>query len=87
MRRPQVGVGRGAKPLVTSKLADYVYTLAINESWSTVICLKVKIVERVEDKHYRAIATLEDGRNVRIMIEDSGDEIHVNIPYPLLLVE
>ena len=52
---------------------------------SRVDCLKVKITEKVDDKHYRAIATLDDGRDVRIMIEDRGDEIHVTIPLPLVV--
>lgn len=74
-----------AKPLVSSIINDYTYYNTTSVTMSRVDCLKVKITEKVDDKHYRAIATLDDGRDVRIMIEDRGDEIHVTIPLPLVV--
>lgn len=43
-------------------------------------CLKVKITEKVDDKHYKANATLDNGNDIKIMIEDRGDQIYVTIP-------
>ena len=43
-------------------------------------CIAVKITEKVTDKHYKAIATLDNGNDINIMIEDRGDMIYVTIP-------
>ena len=43
-------------------------------------CLKVEIIEQVTDKHYKAVATLSNGEDMNIMIEDRGDQIYVTIP-------
>lgn len=43
-------------------------------------CLKVEIIEEVTDKHYKAVATLNNGNDINIMIEDRGDQIYVTIP-------
>ena len=43
-------------------------------------CLSVKITEKVSDKHYKAVATLDNGNDINIMIEDRGDQIYVTIP-------
>ena len=43
-------------------------------------CLKVKITEKVDNNHYKATATLGNGNDIRIMIEDRGDSIYVTIP-------
>ncbi len=43
-------------------------------------CLDVEITEKISDKLYKAVATLDNGNNVNIMIEDRGDQIYVSIP-------
>ena len=41
----------------------------------------VKITEKVDDTHYKAKATLDNGNDIKIMIEDRGEEIYVTIPF------
>ena len=43
-------------------------------------CIKVKITEKVDSKHFKANATLDNGNDLKIMIEDRGDQIYVTIP-------
>ena len=43
-------------------------------------CLKVKITDKVDNTHYKAVATLDNGNDLNIMIEDRGDMIYVTIP-------
>lgn len=43
-------------------------------------CIKVKILEKVDDKHFKANATLDNGNDIKIMIEDRGSQIYVTIP-------
>lgn len=43
-------------------------------------CVAVNITEQVSDKHYKAKATLSNGNDIVIMIEDRGDQIYVTIP-------
>lgn len=43
-------------------------------------CLRVKITEQIDSKHYRANATLDNGNDIRIMIEDRGDNVYVSTP-------
>ena len=43
-------------------------------------CLAVKITRKVDAKHYKALATLDNGHDLNIMIEDRGDQILVTVP-------
>lgn len=43
-------------------------------------CVKVKITEKIDDKHYKATATLSNGNDLKVMIEDRGEQILVTIP-------
>ena len=69
-----------AKPLVSSIINDYTYYNSTSAEMSYVDCLRVKITEKVDDTHYKAIATLDNGNDIRIMIEDCGDKVQVTIP-------
>ena len=42
-------------------------------------CLRVAITDKVDDKHYKATATLDNGKDIKIMIEDCGETINVTI--------
>ena len=61
-----------AKPLVSK--------LIVTQLGGSAKCLKVTISEKVDDKHYKANAALDNGNDLRIMIEDRGDQIYVTIP-------
>ena len=43
-------------------------------------CLRVKITEKVDGTHYKATATLNNGHDIIIMIEDRGETVLVTIP-------
>lgn len=43
-------------------------------------CINVKITEKINDKHYRAVATLNNGNDLNIIIEDQGEMVQVTIP-------
>ena len=43
-------------------------------------CIAVKISSKISDKHYKAVATLDNGNDINILIEDRGDMIYVTIP-------
>ena len=62
-----------AKPVVT----DIIQT----QLGGNAKCLKVSITEKVDDKHYRAVATLDNCMDIECMIEDCGETICVSIPY------
>ena len=62
-----------AIPLVTDILKDELGSDAAK-------CVAVKITEKVSDKHYKAKATLDNGNDIKIMIEDRDDMIYVTIP-------
>lgn len=44
-------------------------------------CTKVEISEKISDKKYSAKATLDNGNDIKIIIEDRGDQIYVTIPF------
>lgn len=62
-----------AKPLVDKILRD-------NLGDDAAKCLKVKITEKVDKHHYKAVATLDNGNDLNIMIEHRDDIIIVTIP-------
>ena len=62
-----------AIPLVSSILEDELGDEAA-------ACIDVNITEQVSENTYKAIATLDNGNDIKIMIEDRGDEIYVSIP-------
>ena len=43
-------------------------------------CFKVKITEKVDDTHYKATAFLDNGNDLKIMIEDRGETVAVTVP-------
>ena len=45
----------------------------------TAKCIRVKITENVGGGYYKAIATLSDGSDLRVMIEDRGNSIYVTV--------
>ena len=61
-----------AKPLVSQIIREQLHGSAK--------CLKVRITERVDDTHFKAVATLDNSNDLNIMIEDRGDMIYVTIP-------
>ena len=63
-----------AVPLVTSMLKDEFGDVAVK-------CVAVKITEKVSDKHYKAKATLANGNDIKIMIEElDNNMLSVTIP-------
>lgn len=43
-------------------------------------CIAVKITEKITDNHYKAIATLDNGNDISVLIEERGDMVYVTIP-------
>ena len=43
-------------------------------------CVAVRITRKLSAGHYQAVATLSNGKDIRIMIEDGDDKIRVSIP-------
>ena len=43
-------------------------------------CSAVRITRKLAAGRYQAVATLSNGRDIRILIEDRGGEIRVSIP-------
>ena len=52
-----------AKPIVTQMIREDLH------GWAK--CLKVRITERVDDTHFKAVATLDNGHDLKIIIEDN----------------
>ena len=42
-------------------------------------CKKVKIKEKVSEKVYKGVASLDNGNEVTVYIEDNGDSIYVQL--------
>ena len=42
-------------------------------------CLRVIIDEKIDDKHYKATATLDNGMDVKILITHEGDQVGVTL--------
>ena len=61
-----------AKPLVTEIISE--------QLGGNAKCVNVKITDQIDEKHYRATATLDHGNDLKIVIEDRGDTIYVSIP-------
>ena len=62
-----------AKPLVEKILRE-------NLGENAAKCLKVKITEKVDKNHYKGTASLDNGNDIRIMIEYKDDMLIVTIP-------
>ena len=60
-----------AKELVTQIIQQKMY--------STTTCARVKVTEEVASGLYRATATLDNGNDLKITIEDQGDKVLVRI--------
>ncbi|GAB2947492.1 hypothetical protein GCM10027094_31280 [Hafnia psychrotolerans] len=43
-------------------------------------CVKVKVTEKLTDSFYKATASLNNGNDINITIEEKGDMIYVRIP-------
>ena len=43
-------------------------------------CIAVKITEKITDNHYKAIATLDNGNDISVLVEERGDMVYVTIP-------
>ena len=87
MRRSQGTAGRVCETYRSVVSERYLSSLPENQTiietlspTPPVSCLRVKITEKVDDTHYKAIATLDNGNDIRIMIEDRGDKVQVSIP-------
>jgi len=61
-----------AKPLVTEIIEE--------QLGGGAECVAVEVGEEFADNHYRAVATLANGNDLKIVIEDRGNEIRVTIP-------
>lgn len=72
-RSYQSNLEQNAKPLVNKLLRE-------NFGSNVAKCLKVKITEKVDATHYKAAATLDNGNDIKIMIEHKGNMIYVKIP-------
>lgn len=62
----------GAKPLVTDIIKE--------QLGGEAKCLKVTLGEKVDDTHYKAVAKLDNGNDLNIMVEHKDDMIKVTIP-------
>lgn len=60
-----------ARPLVTKLLRD--------EDYNNVECIKVKITENIDSKNYKAKATLDNGEELDIKVEDRGESFWVKV--------
>lgn len=65
----QTNLEKSAKPIVSQITKDQFH-------WN-VECLKVKITEKIDEKRYNAVATLTDGKDYEITVEDRGDMVFV----------
>ena len=63
---------KSAKPLVTEIIQKQLRGSAK--------CEKVKITEKIDEKHYKATASLDNGNEIKVIIEDRGDTVYVSIP-------
>jgi len=63
---------KSAKPLVTEIISE--------QLGGSAKCTKVKITDKIDDKHYRATAKLDNGNDIQVIIEDRGDMVYVSIP-------
>ena len=63
---------KNAKPLVDQIIAN-------NLGSSGAHCKKVKIKEKISDKVYKGVASLDNGNDVTVYIEDNGDTIYVQL--------
>jgi len=61
-----------ARPLVTQIIHEQLRGSAK--------CVRVKITENLGDGYFKAVATLDNGRDVRILIEQRRDMVYVTIP-------
>ena len=75
----QTNLEKCAKPIVTKITKDHFH-------WN-VECFKVKITEKIDEKHYKAVATMTDGKDYEIMIEDRGDMVFVQFNKQTMLAE
>jgi len=61
-----------AKPIVTEIIQE--------QLGGGAECVAIELGEEFADNHYRAVATLANGNDLKIVIEDRGNEIRVSIP-------
>ncbi|MDD5600093.1 MAG: hypothetical protein PHV82_19265 [Victivallaceae bacterium] len=62
-----------AKPLVYQILKEEL-------GHNSAECVAVKITEKVSDDFYKAKATLSNGNDIKITIQQKGDMVYVTIP-------
>ena len=62
-----------AVPVVTSIIR--------NQLNGSARCVAVRITRKISDRHYQATATLSNGKDIRILIEDGGGSVRVSIPH------
>ena len=63
---------KAAAPVVTAIIQDQLKGNAR--------CVAVRITRKLSAGHYQAVAALDNGRDIRIMIEDCDSKIKVTIP-------
>ena len=75
------GCGRAGEESDLEKAAVPVVTDIIrNQLNGSARCVGVKLSQKLSGKHYQAVATLSNGKEIRILIEDRGGTIVVTIP-------
>jgi hypothetical protein len=68
----QSNVEESAKPLVTQIVRE--------QLGGTAKCVRVRVTNDLGDGYHKAIATLDNGNDIRILIETRGTMIYVTIP-------
>ncbi|HFU1809548.1 TPA: hypothetical protein ACH4ZF_003260 [Escherichia coli] len=72
--KDEVALEEAACPLVTTILKE-------NNGSTAPKCMKVTIEDKVTDKFYRATATLDNGNDINITLELTGDRnFYVRVP-------
>lgn len=75
------GCGRASAENELEQAAVPVVTDIIrNQLKGSASCVGVKLSRKLSGKHYQAVASLSNGKEVRILIEDRGGTIVVTIP-------
>lgn len=63
-----------AKKLVNKILRDDLGDMAAK-------CLKVEITEKIDKEHYRGVASLDNGNDLKVLIEDNSVQMTVTLVY------
>jgi len=72
--------GCGRESDLEKSAAPVVTAIIRNQLHGNAACSAVRITRKLSAGHYQAVATLSNGKDIRILIEDRGGEIRVSIP-------